>query len=129
MKLILLILLPFCHLVRGECSYTVIQAVHLKSSILLIIKGTAPTDLRTPTPFIYVDTVSVLDCATAPSTATGWYTAYVGGASYPAVGSDVIVYGSTSVIYVAYTFQGLIVTILTPGEVLTMVNQTVFRTI
>jgi hypothetical protein len=89
-------------------------------------QGTAPTDLRTPTPFTYIDTVSVLNCATAPSTGTGWYTAYVGGATYPAVGSDLIVYGSTSVIYVPYTFQGLIVTALTPGEVLTMVNHTVF---
>jgi len=70
-----------------------------------------------------VDTVSVIDCATDPTTATGWYTAFVNGNAYAAP-SDIIVYSSASLIYVPYTFEGLIVTMLTPGEVITMVNHT-----
>jgi hypothetical protein len=71
-----------------------------------------------------VDTVSVIDCATDPTTATGWYTAFVNGNTYPALSSDTIVYSSASLIYVPYTFEGLIITMLTPGEVITMVNHT-----
>lgn len=80
------------------------------------------TDLRTPTPYTYVYSLGVSGCNTDEIIVTGWYTAIANGMSYPGANTFTYTFDvSTGVLYVSYTFPGLIVTNLTPGEEITLV--------
>ena len=81
------------------------------------------TDLRTPTPYTYVYSLAVSDCQTSPITVSAWYTAYANGTAYVAENTFTYIFtGATSTMTVAYTFPGLIVTNLEPGEEIIMVS-------
>lgn len=72
------------------------------------------------TVFTYVDTYVVSDCATATQVYSVWYVADVRGTPYPAP-YDVVTIGTASLPVASYSFPGLTITTLTPGEVITMV--------
>lgn len=80
------------------------------------------TVLPSPAPFTYIETYSSInsDCATSPVIMTEWRTAYIGDAVYPGLGEVFTI--SSGTFYVTYTFPGLFLTDLTPGEVMTQVR-------
>jgi hypothetical protein len=81
------------------------------------------TDLRTPTPLTFTNTVTgVTGCATDPQTLTAWYTAYVNGVGYTALPTSAIFNVDGQDVYEFFTFPGLTVTALTPGETLSVVR-------
>ena len=91
------------------------------------------SDLRAATVFTYTDPISAFNCSsitpfTGPQTQaytplTSWYTAIVNGTPFPCQNSIIgtMVFTQTTTIYVSYTFPGLTVTSLTPGESIQMV--------
>lgn len=80
------------------------------------------TDLRTPTPLTFTNTVTgVSGCATDPQTLTAWYTAYVNGVGYTALPTSAIFNVDGQDVYEFFTFPGLTVTALTPGETFSVV--------
>jgi hypothetical protein len=61
---------------------------------------------------------------------TTWFTAVVDGTSFPAQNSEVtgiITNEQPTTVYESYTFPGLTVTSLTPGEAITMVIRTSYE--
>jgi len=94
-------------------------------------------DLRSATAFTYVDTyylsncsvfISTLNPAVTPPVTTTFFTAVVDGKSFPAQNSLIIQEESwayvftTTEIYQSFTFTGLIVTTLTPGQSIQIVS-------
>jgi hypothetical protein len=69
----------------------------------------------------YTNTVSVSDCETDPLSYSDFLTAFVNGTGYPAIGPVSVTFSSAGLAYDVFTFPGLIVTLLTPGEYVTMV--------
>ena len=80
------------------------------------------TNLAIPTPFSYIDTYYVYDCATNPLTLSVWYTAIVQGVPYSAAHYDAITANAAPTVYASYVFPDLTVTSLTPGEEITLVH-------
>jgi hypothetical protein len=61
-------------------------------------------------------------CTASPFTQTFWATATVGGNIYIAYAATVTFYPSTGTLTMSYVFPDLIVTMLTPGELITAVR-------
>jgi len=92
-------------------------------------------NLATPTILTYTDTTAVLNCSVYTTIyeadqgplefefITQWFVATVNGMGYPAENSVVLtqVVTTTDYLYNAYTFPGLTVTQLSPGEAITLV--------
>jgi len=91
-------------------------------------------DLRTPTAFTYLDGITIYNCSTntsllgPPTFYTTYYVAYLDDTPFSAQNSVVGTYTITSdtTFYEAYTFSGLTVTSLTPGESIVMVSPITF---
>jgi len=97
-------------------------------------------NLATPTILTYTDTTAVLNCSVYTTIyeadqgplefefITQWFVATVNGMGYPAENSVVLtqVVTTTDYLYNAYTFPGLTVTQLSPGEAITLVPPTPF---
>lgn len=93
------------------------------------------SDLRTATAFTYGDPISAFNCSSiTPYRPTGtdtqaytplttWFTAIVNGTPFPCDNSVIgtMQYTQTTTVYISYTFPGLTVTSLTPGESIQMV--------
>lgn len=80
------------------------------------------SDLRTPTPFVYVETYMVYHCAENPGGFYAAITAYVGPQSYSAASVPWVVLSDQVSIVLSWTFPELEVTILTPRELIEIVN-------
>jgi hypothetical protein len=78
------------------------------------------TDLRSATPFTYVETYYATDCDALTMEYTVSYTAQLQMTNYIAP-SEVATIGPSSLAYVTYTFPELTVSALRPRDVLTMV--------
>ena len=92
-------------------------------------------DLRTATAFTYTESVVVWNCTTVTGLrsdnpladlATTWYTAIVDGTAFQAEGFFIVelTISTTTTFDAVYTFPGLTVTSLTPGETIEMVIRT-----
>jgi hypothetical protein len=84
---------------------------------------TGLNDLRTATPFTFTLSVAASSCATDPLTLTDALTWDVQGTPFPAVEQGVITYTGAALqtYYATFTFPGMTVTSLVPGEPLTLV--------
>jgi len=82
-------------------------------------------DLRTATPFTFTLSVAASNCATAPLTLTDSLTWDVDGTPFPAASPIIVTYtnAAPAISYLIATFPGMIVTSLTPGEPITLVDQ------
>jgi hypothetical protein len=81
------------------------------------------TDLRTPTPYTFTNTITgISGCAASPTTGSVYVTAIVDGTPYPAFGPEIQSLSTASTVLVPITFPDLIVTILTPGQEITLVS-------
>jgi hypothetical protein len=79
------------------------------------------TDLRSPTPFVYVETYSVSSCANNPTSFWVGVAAYVSTTLFTPPDDMDLTFSDQSTVLVSWTFPQLIVTILTPGEEIEMV--------
>jgi len=124
-----LCIVAFC----GLSAY--VQAQEATACQLSEVAVTGPlsqlSDLRTPTPWTYTDTIGYLDCVVTSLTATpnfyledSFYTAVISGVSYSAqnefVWPDGVNVTTTDTTYVYLTFPQLTVTNLHPGDRITM---------
>jgi hypothetical protein len=69
----------------------------------------------------YTNTVSVSGCETDPLSYSDFLTAFVNGTGYTAINPLLVTFSNAGFAYDVFTFPGLIVTLLTPGEYITMV--------
>lgn len=80
------------------------------------------SDLRLATPLSLVDIVSDWNCSATPVTITAWRTAYLSGNSYPADPYLIIMTDQeTNTLFLTYSFPGLLLTGLKPGDIITVV--------
>lgn len=96
-------------------------------------------DLRSATAFTYTDAFYINNCSVSihtsipnitvtPTPTTTFFTAVVDGTSFPAQNSFIvqetwwISVTTTTTVYESFTFPGLTVTSLTPGQSIQMVN-------
>ena len=86
--------------------------------------GTLFTDLRTPTPLLFVDTYQALDCVTSTSTARAEMTAVLSATSYAAKPVTYSFIGLSSSHSLTYTFPELLMTLMNPGDVIRVVSLT-----
>jgi hypothetical protein len=77
------------------------------------------TNLLEPSPFTFVESFYDVSCASDPLTWTEWRTAYINGLSYSAETETIILVAVNT--EVTYTFPSLLLTMLTPGDVIIMV--------
>ena len=84
---------------------------------------TTLSDLRQPVPFTLVETDLSLasDCSTSPITQTQWRTAYLRGTEYPGNGFVATFSQPGGTVYISYVFPDLILTLLHPGDIISMV--------
>jgi len=80
------------------------------------------TDLRTPTPWTFVDSYTLASCGAKPTTAIVYVTIYISGTAYPAATEEKYVMGAATAGAVTWVFPDLIVTNLSPGQVATVVR-------
>ena len=78
-------------------------------------------DLRTPTPYTWTLSAFITGCATAPETITLHDTWLVEGTTFPAQNTATVTFSSDGTVFVTFTFPGMTVTSLTPGEPITLV--------
>jgi hypothetical protein len=125
------LLLLFVSVFRGihGCSWIAVDVV------ISLVRGsetdsqtTTIVDLRTPTPLtVPVTDIDILGCAADPTTAVQTQFAIVGGSTYYAAELGTFLYSSATAITVAWTFPGLIMTNLIPGELIIMVRMHIKR--
>jgi len=86
----------------------------------------APTvklsDLRTPTPWTFVDSYTHASCGPKPTTAIVYVTIFISGTAYPAASEENYVMGAATSGAVTWVFPDLTVTNLFPGQVATVVR-------
>ena len=118
-------ILPFLRLVYG-CRYVGVSPVYLSlhSNTFGANYQDPITGIATPTPLTYTHSVFVSDCETNPTSFLDYLTAIVDGTRYPAINPVLVVFSNLGYTYPAFTFPGLIVTILTPAQRFTMVSNT-----
>lgn len=77
-------------------------------------------DLRTATPYTMTLSAIANGCENDPITQTWDPTMVVNGSSFPCTGPTTLTIRTQTLVLVSFTFPGLFVTSLTPGEALTM---------
>jgi len=83
--------------------------------------STTLTDLRTATPFIWEMLLfGVTGCDVLPTTYFDWETAIVRGTSYPAAQVMTVGVSASTTMHQRWTFPALIVTLLKPGDTISM---------
>lgn len=86
-------------------------------------QATTINDLRTPTPLTVVVTdIGISGCAADPTIAVQTQFAIVDGSTYAAAELGTFIYSTAPAVTVSWTFPGLIMTNLKPGDVLLMVR-------
>lgn len=128
--------LPCCYVPRYHLSHLgLFRSKYFKFGLIFVINGQttlALLDLRTATPFTLSDWYTVYNCspntinttsAALPSTFTFYLTALVAGQPFPAK-SHILAsptYSTPTTGYDLFTFPGLTVTSLTPGQAIEIV--------
>jgi len=122
-------ILPSCFLlaiIPLVYAATVIPPIGTPTGTCNITGINAPTpanlaDLRTPT--LYTWTLSAIagtGCAENPLTITDFPTWEVAGTTYPAATPATVTFSTDTFVYATFTFPGMTVTSLTPGEQITL---------
>jgi len=84
-------------------------------------------DLRTPTPLTWTLSYYAIGCDTDIQTYTDNFSFFVGGKIYtPLAAVTGVVSATSNQMYETFTYPQLIVTILTPGQTLTLVRRAFF---
>lgn len=89
---------------------------------MLVQDLTTLSDIALSAPLTYVETFSgyASDCSTVPATVTEWRTASVDSVLYPAFVETYTLRTGTT--YCTYTYPGLILTLLKPGDIVMQVS-------
>lgn len=83
------------------------------------------TDLSQPTPFVFLETWTIQDCATAPESLRVFFTAYAGttgSTAFTELSEVVFTASDQNTVILSHTFPQLTVNMLTPGELIQMVK-------
>lgn len=80
------------------------------------------SDLRTPTPLVIPGSYTVTDCVT-PTSITNYASAYYKAQIYIADPVTYVFSGISGTSSVLYTFEDLLLTALTPGDIIPIVTQ------
>jgi hypothetical protein len=84
------------------------------------------TDLSQPTPFVFVETWTIQDCANGPQQVRVQLTAYAGttgSTAFTELSDMVFTASDQNSVILSHTFPKLTVNMLTPGELIEMVKQ------
>src|SRR5437773_4501963 len=80
------------------------------------------SDLREIAPFTYEYRFSQTGCGTTSYEFTELRTAYVRGTVYPALPGSAVIASPSGATSILFTFPKLILTLLTPGDIIIMVS-------